>query len=264
MRRKTNRIIVIIVMGLIIAGIGSWYLWLGTANEPPEQTNGQENELVREEPYEESQIDEGGLEITEALRSDIDAGYLILVNRNHGLDRDYRPDDLVGIRYYAADRTPEARFMRATAANAFHDMVYAARRQGIEFVMTTAYRSYGFQSTLYNNHVATHGQEAADRFSARPGHSEHQTGLAVDVSAASVNFQLRTAFSDTKEGRWIAENAHLFGFIIRYPESKEELTGFQYEPWHVRYVGLPAAAYIYTHGIILEEFLERLEQASQR
>ncbi|MCL2437219.1 MAG: hypothetical protein FWD00_04185, partial [Clostridiales bacterium] len=113
-------------MGLIIAGIGSWYLWLGTANEPQTQENGQENELGQEAPHEESQTNEGGLEITEALRSDIDAGYLILVNRNHGLDRDYRPDDLVGIRYYAADRTPEARFMRATAANAFHDMVYAA------------------------------------------------------------------------------------------------------------------------------------------
>jgi D-alanyl-D-alanine carboxypeptidase len=139
-------------------------------------------------------------------------------------------------------------------------MAEEARRHDIVFVMTTAYRSYEFQSMLYNNYVAQDGQAAADRYSAKPGHSEHQTGLAVDVSCASVNFELRVAFADTKEGKWLSENAHLFGFIIRFPEGKEEITGYQYEPWHLRYVGLVAAEYIYVHELTLEEYLELLNE----
>ena len=206
-------------------------------------------------------------EITDADKSepiynidDINSGYLILVNKTNEIDRDYKPGDLSGIEYYAADRSPEGRYMRTEAANAFHRLADAAREQGLELVVTTAYRSYGFQSTLYNNYVARDGQEAADKYSAQPGKSEHQTGLAADLSSPSVNYQLTLDFADTKEGQWLAENAHLFGFIIRYPEGKEDITGYQYEPWHIRYTGLTAAEYIYNNNITLEEYLKLLSE----
>jgi len=260
--KNTKNIKLLIITGIILTGICVWYIWPDAAavNDVPGDTaQGQEDQLNQEKPNEENKIDESGLKITEDLQNDIDAGYLILVNKTHGLDRDYKPEDLTGIRYYAADRSAEGRFMRAAAADAFHSMAEEARRQDIVFVMTTAYRSYGFQATLYNNYVANHGQAAADRFSARPGYSEHQTGLAVDVSAASVDYRLTREFSGTREGRWLSENAHLFGFIIRYQEGTEEITGYQYEPWHVRYVGLTAAEYIHTHGITLEEYLDKIK-----
>ena len=198
--------------------------------------------------------------LNDILADDIAAGYLILVNKSHGLDRNYKPDDLAGIRYFAADRSAEGRFMRASAAGAFHSLVEEGAAQGIDIVMTTAFRSFGFQETLYNNYVANHGQAAADRFSAKPGFSEHQTGLAVDVSAASVGYRLTRDFANTKEGRWIAENAHLFGFILRYPEGMEEFTGYMFEPWHLRFVGKTAAKYIFENNLILEDFLRLIEE----
>ena len=99
------------------------------------------------------------------------------------------------------------------------------------------------------------GGEAADTYSARAGHSEHQTGLAVDITSDSVNEELTVEFGETEEGKWVAENAHRFGFIIRYPEDKTLLTGYQYEPWHLRYVGIDAATEIYENGWILEEYI---------
>ncbi|WP_405127688.1 M15 family metallopeptidase [Sinanaerobacter chloroacetimidivorans] len=147
--------------------------------------------------------------------------------------------------------------MRAEAADAFHKLVEAAALENMELVMTTAYRSYDFQKTLFDNYVAKEGEEAANRYSAKPGQSEHQTGLSVDVTSASVGYQLTDKFGETKEGIWLAEHAHLFGFIIRFPEGKEAITGYLYEPWHIRYVGVEAATEIYEQGLTLEEYLDQ-------
>ena len=199
----------------------------------------------------ENNISEGD----DGLKNDIASGYLILVNKDQGLERDYKPDDLTGIKYFASDRGAEGRYMRVAAADAFHKLVEEAEKNDIIIVMTTAYRSYDFQAGLYNGYVERDGQAAADRYSARPGKSEHQTGLAVDVSSPSVGYQLTLKFADTDEGKWIAEHAHFYGFIIRYPKDKENITGYQYEPWHLRYVGRAAADYIYKNELTLEEFL---------
>lgn len=197
------------------------------------------------------------------LQSDIDAGYLILVNKTHGLEKGYKPADLTAVKYYAADRRAEGRLMRAAAAEAFDSMAEMAKEQGLELVVTTAYRSYDFQAELYEYYVAQDGQAAADRYSAKPGYSEHQTGLAADISSASVGYKLTESFADTEEGKWLAENARLFGFIMRYPEGLEETTGYQYEPWHIRYVGCAAADYIYSHDIALEEYLNILDEETE-
>lgn len=183
-------------------------------------------------------------------------GLLILVNKKNPIDKDYIPEDLEEIKYFATDRTSSSRYMREEAASAFHKLVESAALEEIEILMTTAYRSYDFQAILYNSYVENEGQEAADKFSAKPGQSEHQTGLSVDVSSASVDYKLTTSFRDTKEGKWLAENAHKYGFIIRYPEGKEDITGYIYEPWHIRYVGLQAAGEIYEQNITLEEYLD--------
>ena len=186
-----------------------------------------------------------------------DSGLMILVNKEYYLSRDYVPDGLASIRYYATDRSPEGRYMIKEAADQFNRMAEAAATDGFEIVMTTAYRSYGFQSTLYNNYVKAHGQTEADRFSARPGHSEHQTGLAVDISAPSVGYALTQDFEGTPEWDWLMEHAREYGFILRYPKGKTQITGYMYEPWHFRYVGVEPAKKIEESAITLEEYLSR-------
>jgi D-alanyl-D-alanine carboxypeptidase len=135
-------------------------------------------------------------------------------------------------------------------------MVDKAGQEGIVLKMTTAYRSYDFQKILFDSYVEKEGEEAANKYSAKPGQSEHQTGLSVDVSSPSVGYQLSNEYGETPEGKWLAGHAHEFGFIIRFPKGKEDITGYQYEPWHIRYVGRAAAEEIYKEGLTLEEFLQ--------
>lgn len=137
----------------------------------------------------------------------------------------------------------------ATAESALNKMIAAAKNEGINLFLKSGYRSYSTQKTLYNNYVARDGVAAADRYSARPGHSEHQTGLAFDLNS------LDQSFGETKEGKWLAENCHKYGFIIRYPKDKESVTGYMYEPWHVRYLGEDIAKSVYESGKCLEEYL---------
>ncbi len=133
--------------------------------------------------------------------------------------------------------------------SAYLGLKSAASDDGISLYISSAYRSYATQSTLYSNYVANRGQEAADTFSARAGHSEHQSGLAIDVNEVS------DAFIGTPEAIWLAEHAHEYGFIIRYPEGKDDITGYKYEPWHIRYVGIELATELYESGLTLEEHL---------
>lgn len=125
----------------------------------------------------------------------------------------------------------------------------AASLEGYELPTLSAYRSYDYQAGLYNDYVARDGKEAADRYSAQPGKSEHQTGLAFDIG------QLDDSFGDTPAGKWLAQHAHEYGFIIRYPKGKEHITGYMYEPWHVRYLGVDTATTVYRSGLTLEEYL---------
>lgn len=191
-----------------------------------------------------------------ALKDAKEKGLLILVNKEHPVDQDYKPDDLVKIKYYVPDRSETTRYMRAEAAEAFRQMVDKAAEDGVVLKMTTAYRSYDFQKILFDNYVAQEGEEKANTFSAKPGQSEHQTGLAVDVSSPSVDYQLSNDYGKTTEGKWIADQAYRFGFILRFPQGKEDITGYQYEPWHLRYVGLTAAKEIHEEGLTLEEYLQ--------
>jgi hypothetical protein len=140
------------------------------------------------------------------------------------------------------------------AAQALEQLFARAAAEGIELAGVSAYRSYPRQATIFRENWEQDPEEA-NRSSARPGESEHQTGLAIDVSSPSVNYVLTQAFGETEEGRWLAQNAADFGFILRYPQGKEDITGYLYEPWHIRYVGRPAAEAIAQSGLTLEEFL---------
>lgn len=142
------------------------------------------------------------------------------------------------------------------AQKAVDEMIQAAKKQNIRLTAFSGYRSYAYQETLYTNYVARDGQEEADRYSARPGHSEHQTGLAFDIGeVGKEDLWLTDAFGETAAGKWLVDNAHEYGFILRYPKGKEHITGFMYESWHFRYVGKDVAAKIKKQNVTLEEYL---------
>ncbi|CUO24177.1 D-alanyl-D-alanine carboxypeptidase [Turicibacter sanguinis] len=184
---------------------------------------------------------------------------LVLVNKNYALDSSYAPSDLVlpNVLVLGHEQN-KTLYLREEASQHLEQLFSAAEQEaGLIFLARSGYRSYETQVSLYQRYVDQNGQEAADRFSARAGHSEHQTGLAIDVTADSVNGQLTTEFGKTAEGIWLKDNAHRFGYIIRYLEGRESETGYQYEPWHIRYVGVEAATEIYQNNWILEQYLNK-------
>lgn len=142
------------------------------------------------------------------------------------------------------------------AKAAFEKMAAAAKNEGFELVPFSGFRSYEYQTTLYDRYVNRDGKDAADRYSARPGYSEHQSGLAFDIGEKGrEDLWLTSAFGESPAGKWLVENAHKYGFILRYPEGKEDVTGFMYESWHFRYLEGDTAAKVYEAGVTLEEYL---------
>lgn len=135
------------------------------------------------------------------------------------------------------------------ALNAFNQMQEDAANEGLDIYISSSYRSYSDQERIYNGYVEYDGKEAADTYSSRPGYSDHQTGMAFDLNS------IDDSFGYTAESDWVKDNAHKYGFIIRYPEGKEDITGYQYEPWHIRYIGVEKATEVYESGLCLEEFL---------
>lgn len=187
--------------------------------------------------------------------------YLVLANKTTPLGEDYSPDDLETLEC----RTNKKMYLRKDAANALEAMMLAMNAEGISDVfVTSAYRSYTYQVGLFDKYVSEHmadgmskeeAIEAALEYSAQPGTSEHQTGLCLDLMTDNMT-DLDESFENTAAFRWLSENAHKYGFILRYPEDKVDLTGYKYEPWHYRFVGRTAATEIYNSGLCLEEYLE--------
>ena len=183
--------------------------------------------------------------------------YLVLVNRWHGLEVDFSPRDLRQLNVLDYTGVPATTmYMRDTAAYAVENLFQAANNEaGFTLLARSAYRSYEDQMQLYYHKLQIYGADVVDDWVAYPGHSEHQTGLALDVAAYAPG-GIERPFAYTLESQWLAENAHRFGFIIRYPQGREEETGVMFEPWHIRYVGVEVATEIYRNGWILEEFLQ--------
>jgi zinc D-Ala-D-Ala carboxypeptidase len=146
--------------------------------------------------------------------------------------------------------------LRASASKDLVKLFAAFKKEtGKEMTVQSAYRSFASQTRIFNGYVANEGREKAERGSARPGHSEHQTGLAVDIGAVPAKCAIAACFADTPQGKWLAKNAWKYGFILRYPKGKEDVTGYIFEPWHYRYVGKSLAIeYHDTDAETLEEF----------
>lgn len=135
------------------------------------------------------------------------------------------------------------------------------QKNGINLKIGSAYRSYEYQTNLFNSNANRYGAEITNQTIARPGHSEHQLGLAVDIVAKSGACYIETCFENLKEGEWLENNAHNFGFILRYPKNKESITGYSYEPWHFRYVGTELSKALYESNLTLDEAQSYLQQA---
>ncbi|GAA0300661.1 LAS superfamily LD-carboxypeptidase LdcB [Gracilibacillus halotolerans] len=215
----------------------------------------EETDTNKEETEEEAietvlQRDENGLVIVPNPES-----IEVIVNKERRLPEGYEPPDLVepDVEFHAGEGDPK-RQMRQEAAHALEELFAIAEKEGIELVAVSGYRSYNRQEVIYNNSVEKNGEEHANQYSAKPGTSEHQTGLAMDVASSQRVSVLEPSFIDTDEGQWLDENAHRAGFIIRYPDGKENITGYNYEPWHLRYVGKELATEIYKQQLTLEEF----------
>jgi len=182
---------------------------------------------------------------------------LILVNKQRSLSETYVPEDLVTAEVrFAPYVLPEKKKMRAVAAEALAQLMEGAAQENIELYCVSGYRSYATQKAIFEAKLKAAGWENATKFVAFPGQSEHQTGLAMDVTnKAGLNKSLTQDFGESPEGKWLQANAHRYGFIIRYQAGKEHITGYSYEPWHIRYVGAEAAESIYLSGLTLEEYL---------
>ena len=170
---------------------------------------------------------------------------LVIVNKYYALDENYVPDTLVSIASpYGWGKVDKRLYEN------FKLMADDARKLNLNLYIASGYRDYNYQKALYNGYLKNDPVSIVDTYSARPGHSEHQTGLAIDLSP------IDDSFAYTNEYKWLKDNAHKYGFILRYPNDLTNLTGYKYEPWHYRYVGKDVATYIYTSGITFDEYYE--------
>lgn len=181
-------------------------------------------------------------------------GITVLVNKYYALSSDFEPQDLV-----SATSCGQPVLVRS-AAQAYDALCAAVKAQGLDLGSSSAYRSYTRQQQLYNFYVATDGQTAADTYSARPGHSEHQTGLTVDFNAGDGSIGL---FESTQTYQWVSVNSWRYGFILRYPVDKTDITGYMFEPWHYRYVGIETATILHELGITYDEYAVWIDESKR-
>ncbi len=207
----------------------------------PEQHNSEEEAIIEKSEEQKSsvEVDSGGYPVTHIEPTEPTyVNGVMIVNKTNPLPKTYSKGE-----------DPEARA-------AFEEMAAGAEKDGFTLVAFSGYRSYEYQTTLYNNYIKRDGKEAADRYSARPGYSEHQTGLSYDIGEKGrEDLWLTSEFGESPAGQWLVKNAHKYGFILRYPEGKEDITGYMYESWHFRYVGVELATAIYEENTTLEEYL---------
>ena len=181
-----------------------------------------------------------------------DLNYSLQVNKYYKLDENFEPSDLVSIKTDYAWGEYGKNKIREEVYNAFLDMWNVAKENNIYLMINSSYRPYKDQERVYNNYKESRGESGADKIAARPGYSEHQTGLALDIFSTT-NSSTKT-FADSDAYKWLLENCYKFGFILRYPEGKENITGYAFESWHYRYVGKDLAKKIYDENITFDEY----------
>ncbi len=248
-RRRTQLVLAIGTACIVL--IGWHFLRPSQATSPPKPANGETSATKKAEPAVSPQTPTPTVPTTpvfdKSKYSTTDASSLwVVVNKQHPLSPlGYTPTSLQSV--------GNGQRMRTDAAAAFSQMQSAAAAAGTPISATSGYRSYSYQVSVYNGYVAQYGVAQTDTFSARPGYSEHQTGLALDIQGGGCS--LDNCFANTAQGKWLSANAYIYGFILRYPSDKTAITGYQYEAWHYRYVGTELATEMHRLGITtLEEF----------
>lgn len=185
---------------------------------------------------------------TNIIKSDTTKGNLLLVNKYNYLDENYKPENLYVVKNWYAFGNVE---IVEEVYDAFIEMYNAAKERNLSIIITSGFRTYDVQKELYEEYQDYYGEEEADRIAAKPGFSEHQTGLCIDVMNYTSTME---DFEDTEEFKWMQKNAYKYGFILRYPKDKEYITGYDYESWHYRYVGKELAEKINDLGITFDEY----------
>lgn len=181
-------------------------------------------------------------------KTDISKKELMLVNKFNYLDENYAPDDIVKVSMQFAYGDNE---IKKEVYEKFRSMYNDAKKEGLYLIITSSYRDYNFQKELWDSYANQKGDEWADSVSARAGYSEHQTGYTLDIVTYNANM---SSFEKTDEFKWLQDNAYKYGFILRYPKDKEDITGYSYESWHYRYVGKDVATKIKKLGITFDEY----------
>ncbi len=184
------------------------------------------------------------------LKTDTSKNELLLCNKFYKLSDNYEPEDLVNwnSKYYYGD----VQVTKQEVYDAFIDMWNAANNEGIYLIVNSSYRDYASQEELYNTYKDSYGTTAADAVASRPGYSEHQTGLSVDIFSKD-NTSTKT-FKESNAYNWLVNNSYKYGFILRYPEGKENLTGYEFEAWHYRYIGKKIAKDVHDKNLTYEEY----------
>lgn len=233
---KKYLLALIVILLLVV----SWFGWkfTRTVSVPADTTVNREDNFPPTTPLASFNKTKYSIDMPDSL--------WVIVNKQRPLPSDYIPAGLINY--------PLGSQLRPETAKALDSLLDSAKKEGISFKIISGYRSYGVQASTYNSYVKSDGQANADTYSARPGHSEHQTGLAVDLGNSSGNCDLEACFGDTAAGKWLAAHGPEYGFIIRYQKDKQLIVGYQYEPWHLRYVGNELAAELTKTGQTMEEF----------
>lgn len=243
MAKRTSPIKVIVVAALVVGLAAAAYLLFAsnqTVHAPEQNSPAQDNS----QPTHPDDV----IEPKPSYDTETASSIQVVINKQHPFNPiDYAPSPLLGV--------GNGQQMRTEAGEAFLRMQADAETAGAPIIATSGYRSYSYQKTVYDGYVAQYGIEETDTFSARPGFSEHQTGLVVDIQGGGCS--LDNCFADTAQGKWIAANAHNYGFVLRYPSDKTDITGYTYEAWHWRYVGVELATDMHKQGIeTLEEYFD--------
>ncbi len=229
----------------------------------PEGTSGNDTYIPPTNEYDDNNGIEGGSGMNEnhtpwtpATEMDLDPESItVFVNKEFVLPKDYVPKDMVIPNVlFDIEGYDERKLLREEAAYALERLFVAAKKDGHTLYGISGYRSYERQKQIFSNNILKKGKRHTLKYSAVPGASEHQTGLSMDVSSKSLRYRLITPFANSPEGEWLGENAHKYGFVIRYSKEKEDITGYAYEPWHIRYLGKDLATYLYTNDLTLDEY----------
>lgn len=232
----------------------------GDAGENPGENGGEEDPNGTAAPVQETSGTIGDLMVVANPNS-----IVVMVNKQYALPEDYEPDDLVypDVPFIFSEKI-DKRKLRTEAAAALEKLFAAAEEDGVHLAGVSGYRSYSRQKTLFEQYAKRDGEEAARMYSAYPGTSEHQTGFAIDVSGTDGKCAAESCFEGTPEALWLADHAWEHGYVIRYPADKVEITGYKYEPWHIRFVGEELARELHERGFVLEEYYDAVEVSGKQ